>query len=93
MQIEIGEELPEKLLADDGSYLGDLEVEDVLDHIVGEGVLHELPSVPGYRDSERLPLLSVRRVYALLHDAAAVHVAGDEVCAGHHGIVDELLVL
>ena len=42
--------------------------------------------------SQELLLLGVRCVDALLHDAATVHVTGDQSTIHDHGIVDELLV-
>ena len=35
----------------------------------------------------------VGRVDTLLHDAAPVHMASNLIAVGHHGVINELLVL
>ena len=71
-----------------------IEFEDILNHVVGEWILNEVERVLGYLECEVSPLLGRPSVVdALLHDAAAVLVAGDLLVVFQHGLVDEVILV
>ena len=71
----------------------DVQVHDELDHVVGEGVVHESQRVFGDRLREGIFLLLRTRFNHFLHDATAVLVLRDCCATFHEGVVDELLML
>lgn len=70
-----------------------LHLEYVLHHVVCERILHESQGVVGYSLNKGSSLVRRARVNALLHDAAAMLMAGDGNALGYHLVVDELALL
>ena len=83
---------PKEVFADNDADFGNVQVEDVLDDVVGKRVLDENLGVDGNAHGELGALGGVGCVNALLHDAAAVLVTGNLVAVLHHGLVNELRV-
>ena len=82
-----------QLLAYLSAHFPVLEFKNELDHVVCERVFHKDPGLPGDTEHQTLLLRFVRSIYALLHDAAPVFVAGHWDNILFKMSVDELLIL
>lgn len=80
------------MFSDDNTHFGNVQVEDVLDNVVGKRVFHEDLGVNCDAHSQLRALGRVSCINALLHDATAVLVTGNVVAVLHHGLVNELCV-
>lgn len=69
------------------------ERENILDHVVGEGIPHERFGVGGNRTHQQFLLLRRRSIDSLLHQTTAVFVTRDLGALAHQLVVDELIVL
>ena len=86
------EKLTEKLLSYDSANLRNLEVQDILNNIVGKSIFHEFSSMLSYRHCEGFFLLDVGCINTFLHNAATMHVTGYVTSISHHCLVDKLLI-
>lgn len=68
------------------------ELQDKLHDIVSEWIFHEDQRVFSDAQSQRFLLRLVSRIDTLLHNAAAVLVAGDLYALPLHGVVEELVL-
>jgi hypothetical protein len=83
-------DLTPKALAHGRSELGVVQIEDVLDDIVAEGVLDKIEAVRGNLANKVYLLIAGRMVDAALKNTAAVAMSTDNDAVFTHSIKDEL---